>query len=252
MWGPFGQRQAKLMKFNAQMFVDSVLTTRLLHWPTSFDAWRACWRVFRTNMQMLKASLQGPLAEHEEKVRWMDKTFPDCWGIIMMAEDQLRSEQWERKRAQIEGAIEADRYREQFDPSMPWLAVVRDCARDEPWWNKNVIVECQKLTKSRSVARSQRPPPQIAFRPDSPWGKGPKKTQKIMAEKAQRSDGRYLKNGMKQLCFAYNRSENGCARVCKENRTHLCEWCLEEHRAIDNACKAPKRPRNWAPKPFQA
>ncbi|CAK0903494.1 unnamed protein product, partial [Prorocentrum cordatum] len=55
VWGPCGRRQQKVKRYTAQVFVGGELVTRQLKGPSSFEQWRACWRVFRTAMVTLKA-----------------------------------------------------------------------------------------------------------------------------------------------------------------------------------------------------
>ena len=69
VWGPYGRRQTKHMKFTAQVWVGGELVTRQLTGPANFEAWRAPWRVFRAAMILLGACLPGPLDEYEENIR---------------------------------------------------------------------------------------------------------------------------------------------------------------------------------------
>ena len=78
VWGSFGQRQARLMKYNAQIWVEGGLQTRMFRGPSSFDPWRRCWRVFRTGMLTLKVARPGVIDEHEEVVQSYSRSFPDC------------------------------------------------------------------------------------------------------------------------------------------------------------------------------
>ena len=57
------------------------------------------------------------------------------------------------------------------------------------------------------------------------------------------ADGRFrtTKQGM-QLCYEFNRNDEGCRRECTQERAHVCEWCLSAHRAI----QCPKHP-GWVP-----
>eukprot|EP00971_Amphidinium_carterae_P163487 3241901-Amphidinium_carterae.1 len=68
IWGPFGRRQGKLLRFQAQVFVYGELHTKMMAGPNTFEAWRPCWRVFRVAMILLQASLPGPLDEYEERI----------------------------------------------------------------------------------------------------------------------------------------------------------------------------------------
>ena len=52
-------------------------------------------------------------------------------------------------------------------------------------------------------------------------------------EADRRPNGRHLRDASGiQLCFARNRSSDGCAAVCPGSRAHTCEWCLGSHRAV--------------------
>ena len=54
------------------------------------------------------------------------------------------------------------------------------------------------------------------------------------------SAGKYYRDENRvQLCWAWNKSRDGCAEPCPHNRSHLCEWCREPHRTIH--CTKPGR-----------
>eukprot|EP00971_Amphidinium_carterae_P174189 3452429-Amphidinium_carterae.1 len=61
----------------------------------------------------------------------------DRWPIIAQADDVMRSEQWERIRADIELRRERASYQETFDESRPWTAVIRNAARSRSWWDEH-------------------------------------------------------------------------------------------------------------------
>ena len=64
-------------------------------------------------------------------------------------------------------------------------------------------------------------------------------SQPQIKEADRRHDGRHLRDASgTQLCFAWNRSSDGCAAVCPGSRAHMCAWCLGSHRAV--AC--PQHP----------
>ena len=44
VWGPYGRRQAKLLKYQAMIWVGGTLQSRQLTGPHNFSAWRRCWR----------------------------------------------------------------------------------------------------------------------------------------------------------------------------------------------------------------
>ena len=58
-------------------------------------------------MILLKGSRAGALDAYEENIRTLAEKYPKAWGIIVRADDIMRSEFWERTRRHIE----ADRKR---------------------------------------------------------------------------------------------------------------------------------------------
>ena len=138
-WGPYGRRQAEILKFTAQIWVGNELVTEMLSGPASFDAWRACWRVFRTAMLMLQACPNGPLEEYEETIRSMWLLYGQkAWGLISRADDVMRSERWERIRQRIEEHRRLGLYVLLYNPAQPWAAVIRDSARERCFWEDHV------------------------------------------------------------------------------------------------------------------
>eukprot|EP00971_Amphidinium_carterae_P323534 6429354-Amphidinium_carterae.1 len=50
LFGPYGKRQAKMMKHAAQIFVGGELVAKQMPGPPNFAAWRQCFRVYRVAM----------------------------------------------------------------------------------------------------------------------------------------------------------------------------------------------------------
>ena len=63
-------------------------------------------------MLALKASLPGPLGECEEGIRLLHCAFPDQWGIVSQADDEMRVERWERIRRQRRQRVLCGLFRE--------------------------------------------------------------------------------------------------------------------------------------------
>ena len=91
--------------------------TKQLTGPGNYEAWRACWRVFRTAMLMLMACPPRPMDEYEENIRQLSLTYGvKAWGLTHRAGDVMRSEHWERLRQRIEEKIRNGHYLDTWDP----------------------------------------------------------------------------------------------------------------------------------------
>ncbi|CAK0906332.1 unnamed protein product, partial [Prorocentrum cordatum] len=239
VWGPFGKQQQKLLRFTAQVFVGGELVTRQVKGPASFDTWRQCWRVFRTAMLTLQACLPGPLDEYEEGMRLLSVAFPNHWGIISRADDEMRSERWERIRRRIESEVAENTYRGSFVQDRPWEAVIRESAKSDTgpytnWWYEHVDKLCLMVSKAPVALAPAGASAEPAAAPGgaSDSGPAPKKARtkdkkQGLASLERRKDGRFLRFEGKELCFSWNRQASGCEPgSCPQGRAHRCEWCL--------------------------
>jgi len=154
LFGPFGRRQAKMLKFTAMVWVDGQLVPKLLDGPPSFGAWRRCWRVYRTTMLLLRASPPGPLDDYEERIRQLNEAYgASFWGLIARADDVMRSECWERIRRRVEQELRAGTYRGRWYPGQPWAAVMRESAEDRSYWDIGTTMS--RSSQSWPAYRSQ-------------------------------------------------------------------------------------------------
>ena len=228
----------------------------MLTGPSNFEAWRACWRVFRTAMLLLGASLPGPLDEYEENIRVLSNSYgTKAWGLISHADEVMRSEQWGRLRGSIEELRRRGHYLEVWDAQRPWQGVIRDSARDTRFWDTNVrhlAGHCTVAAVDQGAdANGNRPPATSGGSGGGGGGRQPPgggdgggggrrprpkpRARKSMASKQERADGRRLQNRQgRAICFAWNRAKDGCSQRCPNQRAHQCEWCLSQaHRGID-------------------
>ena len=91
------------------------------------------------------------LEEYHECIAKLCRDFPECWSLVMKAEDRCRGEHFERIRrslirARLEGRLPMNL---SFDPDQPWPGVFTFAARDEAYWTAEVIRPCTKLPHTR-------------------------------------------------------------------------------------------------------
>ena len=131
VFGPYGRRQAKLLKFTAQVFVHGELVTRQLRGPGAHQGWRASWGVFRSAMIMLNAASPAALDRYARGIEELVTLYPQAWGVISVADETMRSERW-------------DIMMESTPVDYKWEDVIRDSAfgfdtTTAHWWYMHVL-----------------------------------------------------------------------------------------------------------------
>ena len=289
IWGPYGNRIQRLMQFTAEVRVNGAYVKRRLAGPTNFTGFRKAWRVLRTGLLKLKVAKSGPIDSYEEGVRVLSATFPEHWGTVLVTVLHNMEERWPQlrvrleKRARQHGTMAAV----DFNPAVPWESVL-SCAAygtgdDMAWWHTHLELPCltggprgamtriaalegdseahraaDKLERDCSSGSEDSPSQPKHTRGQSAFIKRKKLKSNMRAGNFkpsrgsnQRADGRYIKIGNKGICFAWNRSPDGCEDYPEgEERCgfrHVCEWCLKPHRACSDSCTSPNRPKGWKP-----
>ena len=90
IWCPFGKPGSKIRKFDAQVWVDNELRTKAIHGPSGYDAWLACWKVFRAAMLMNEAASPAVLDRYADGIRDLSMLYKGHWGVIFLADELNR------------------------------------------------------------------------------------------------------------------------------------------------------------------
>ena len=85
--------------------------------------------------------------EYYVRISKLVKTYPECWHLIMAAEDRCRGEHLERTRrvlmrAALEGRLPMDL---PFDNEQPWNGVFMQVSRDMDFWTHEVVIPAQNF-----------------------------------------------------------------------------------------------------------
>eukprot|EP00435_Cladocopium_sp_Y103_P072900 s399_g41.t1 len=140
IWVPFGRRMAKLQK--AKVYTplgDGTYLFQDIPGPSSFQAWACSWRVFRCACVMLGIVSIAALECYYRHIEKLITQYPQCWGLVMVADDTARAERLEKLRRHL--IIEASRGRQVplgWDESDPWSTVFTQLVKDEGYWNDRV------------------------------------------------------------------------------------------------------------------
>ena len=169
----------------------------------------------------------------------------------------MRSEEWERIRRRREDLRARSVYTETYDSVRPWMAVVRDSARDAQYWTTNVKdLVSQSGAGAAASAKAVAAISGVAAGASQAMGmqkRGRERSRSRQGKKQQernsrpaKGEGRHKANSEGvQLCFAWNRGAGGCATSgnCPSKRAHPCEGCLGPHRTVDEVCQS--KPQSW-------
>ena len=157
---PFGRRTQRAMKAKGFMLQEDGSWKQLeVPGPPTYEAWNACWEIFKSTLLMLQYKKTLPTDEPKYVISWaaleeyharilrLVRTYPECWHLIMAAEDRCRGEHLERTRrllvrAALEGRLPMNL---PFDQNQPWIGTFMHCARDMDFWNNEVVMPAQNF-----------------------------------------------------------------------------------------------------------
>eukprot|EP00438_Fugacium_kawagutii_P028886 Skav225390 [mRNA] locus=scaffold2656:212303:213754:+ [translate_table: standard] len=140
IWTPFERKVSKTMKFRVfTPLGNGQFLQRDLPGPSSLQAWRACWAVFRTAALMLQICTLASLENYSRHIERLSTQWPQCWGLIASADDTARAERMERIKRRL--VVESGRGRQvphDFDALRPWSCVLNQLVEDTQFWAEKV------------------------------------------------------------------------------------------------------------------
>lgn len=144
---PYGRRVQRALRMRSWMpQEDGTYRPVEVAGPPSFDAWYACYRVYRAVLLMLKyPATDGGLRvvnpacmeAYLENFRALSAEHPECWHLCAAAEDKCRMERMPRLRRDVE-RLAASGGAHDYDPRAPWIKIFQLAAEDDKFWDKEV------------------------------------------------------------------------------------------------------------------
>ena len=194
---PFNRRVMKANKAKAFiMQPDGTWLHKDVPGPATFEQWMFSWRVFRVAAIMLEIVAESALSRYQLHIEKLNKLYPECWGLIYLADDKFRQEYIDRIRRRIEGDVTRGVTPPPlWNKDAPWSAAFLEGASDrEPFWDDQVrhpavawMASGRKgsptALEDESAARALRDasPRRVRDAPNSPptsrpWGQGHSRT----------------------------------------------------------------------------
>ena len=157
---PYARRTQKHMKAKGFMLQeDGSWKQSEVPGPPSFEAWSSCWDVYRTILLMMKHDPVHPGGDRKAVMTWaaldeycrnianLNRQYPECWHLLMQAEDRCRSDHLERTRRNLTRAAAEGRLpmNLSFAADQPWIGVFTYVARDQAYWSQEVQIPAQNF-----------------------------------------------------------------------------------------------------------
>ena len=156
---PFGRRSEKSHKFRTYVPLgNGEIQVKEQPGPPNYQAWLACWRVFKCACIMLDVLNLAALARYETAIEKMVRQWPSAWGLICSAEDKARSERWMRlHRRTLSDRDTGRQVPHDWSEDKPWSALLVMLATDFGFWSEQVHVPAAAW-----LANGQRGAPRVA------------------------------------------------------------------------------------------
>ena len=240
VWGPYGDRLARAMKFTSQVLKDGQWKAVELPGAANLQAWEESWRIFRTGCLMLEIASSAVLDRYSAEFRSRALEHPSCWHIAAQADIRCRSEFWPQELRRQESFYAAHSSMSSFSPTQPWNSVIKASANNQEFWAREF--EKPAMLFQMNCSRPRQPALDGVVQNSKPGQGNDKKKQ----YDPQRRDGRYFKStGGINICYDWSRNPDGCSNQgCPKAMAHVCEWCRQSHRTVD----CPQVP-GWKPDP---
>ena len=140
VWTSYGSRKVKENSFRPQVWVNGQLETKTIAGPPDHDAWLAHFRVFRAAMVMCRGASPATLDRYALGIRNLLLRYPGSWGLVCIADEIVRGEQWPRLMEEAKADPEYDE-----DNSMPWDDILKGSAFRigsgtlQEFWDQHVL-----------------------------------------------------------------------------------------------------------------
>ena len=234
LFGPFGDRTAKLRKFQAQIWVDGELTTKFVGGPRTFEAWKSSWAVFRAAMIMLDVCTPSALDKYARGLERLI-SLHGHWDMLMVIDEKCRGEQWDILAEQC-----ARKNPEGYSPTKPWQYIINESAYSptggalaEWWYYSFVAPVTYKIAAPLKSSAEFEGSAGTTVDPVPLGGKGAGRGRGSggASGKARPIASSAASSGSSRICMAWNRG--GCKDDCSGGNRHVCSICGGAHRATE-------------------
>ena len=138
---PFGKKMYRSTRYRTYIpNLDGTFLMREVPGPANYTQWIACFRVWKVAMVMLDCIPIAVLQQYEMHIEKLVKLYPQCWHLVVSADDKARSDHL--ARLQLSTTLDHQRGKTTpagWDPHTPsWGPLFRMLLDDQTFWAENV------------------------------------------------------------------------------------------------------------------
>ena len=220
----------------ARALVDTQWVTRLISGPSTFAAWEASWKVFRTAMIMLGVASPDDLDAYADGIKDLYITCPELWGMIVEADEAMCGEQWDALRFELRLEPPVD-----FNHAAPWSFIIEKSAFlveggiRARWWQRRLVLpitspeghpeetaaRLEGAATGSGSGREAHASGLVSTFPPLPARKQPSQEAGMKQASAQ----------AERACPDYNANKKPCKKAgsCPKGLKHVCSVCGGPH-----------------------
>jgi hypothetical protein len=227
------------------VMVGDKLHTRTIQGPESHTAWLDSWQVYSTALLALGAVSSGPLTLYQEGIRRLTVLYPHSWGEILIAEEEMRFEHWDRMQEDLVRLPLPG-----YQPARPWNFIVAQSAFSlgkaslcTGWWKEHLTAGLNSAQRTQTVVagllgRSERG---SVLAP----GQASSSTASSSAAPPAQGKGAGKATASLKTCDKFNAGTcGGPDGSCPNGYAHQCSVCKSRSHARVDCPQVSKRSAN--------
>ena len=234
IWGPYGARQEKRMRFAARMMdTTGAWITKEISGPGSLEAWKEGWLVFETAAYMLNIASLGTLQAYAAHFVERAKRFGELWHVCYEAEARCRSEYLVTEKRRQQAFHVAHPQISAFQVDRPWNSVFAEAGTNLEYWQRELV----ERAMLQMVARVNEGKQGRGQYEGEAAGKGQRTRQDKDAANPPAKRARADRST--EYCFNFTRQGQCTAwpTPCPDGRLHACESCGAKGYTNAQCCK---------------
>lgn len=164
VWVPFQRKIWKANKYTTFVMLENgTFASKMVPGPSCYSHWVASFRVMRTAFIMLELVSLNGLIKWEAHMERLCQRYPNCWHLLVEAENKARQEHLSKTLVKLKLELEAGgRAPLGWNPDEPWNTIWNMVLDDAEFWQEQVHVPALSWMARGSKGIQKTPAEEIA------------------------------------------------------------------------------------------